>query len=178
MIGLRPWLLSRVLAFLNWSKGNHQNSNMVGKEKLGIGGGAVLPPKLARAFNAYLIGTSVQRLPNWHERLTLTWLAPVFNAYPFGRSVQRFQNLDVHLTLRKRKKSNAYPNKIKTTSPKKCWNIPAPKKEKKLKMHWSYFATPRVLHIPAVAVFFISNTGSGLTFNCGEIIPTYQISTS
>ena len=36
------------------------------------GGGAVLPPKLARAFNAYLIGTSIQRLPNWHERLTLT----------------------------------------------------------------------------------------------------------
>ena len=29
-------------------------------------------PKLARAFNAYIIGTSIWRLPNWHEHSTIT----------------------------------------------------------------------------------------------------------
>ena len=39
-------------------------------------------PKLVWAFDAYLIGTSVLQLLNWHERSTLTQLARAFNAYP------------------------------------------------------------------------------------------------
>ena len=36
---------------------------------------------MAQAFDAYLIGTSIQRLPNWHKHSTLTQLAQAFNAY-------------------------------------------------------------------------------------------------
>ena len=108
-------------------------------------------PKLARAFNDYLIGTSIQPLTFWHECSTLTQIRT---------SVQCFPNWHEHLTLRKKKNSifNAYHRwphrKNKDDLTQKMLKYPNPKKEKKLKMHWSYFATPRVLHIPAVAIFF------------------------
>ena len=53
------------------------------------------------SFYAYLIGTSIQCLPNWHEHLTLTKLAWAFNAYPIGTSVWRLPNWHEHLTLTK-----------------------------------------------------------------------------
>ena len=43
--------------------------------------------------DAYLIGMSIRRLPNWHERSTLTQLAWAFDTYSIGTSVQRLPKL-------------------------------------------------------------------------------------
>ena len=62
-------------------------------------------------FDAYLIGTSIWRLPNWHEQSTLTQLARAFDAYPIGTSNQRLPNWHERSTLTQLARAfYAYPN--------------------------------------------------------------------